>query len=150
MTIKGSTLLFSAALFFSAVFIIISRYSFNNYGSATPPLAETSLNQVYYKIEYCKSTPRFFLVAGWAGLTDGGRDVITNIYLIDQGNQFHKIRKTTTERNDIVKKFHKNTAFKKSGFVASVAVGEAYLMTGKFAIELTHQGKRSVIYHECK
>lgn len=150
MTIKRSTLLFSAALFFSAVFIIISRSSLNTYGSATPPLTETSLSPVYYKIEYCKATPRFFLVAGWAGLTDGGRDVTTNIYLIDQNNQFHKIRKTTTERNDIVKKFHKNAAFKKSGFVASVAVHEARLMTGKFAIELIHQGKRSVIYHECK
>lgn len=147
---KYPSIIFLGALLFSVLFLITSRFSFNEYSEGSSALEETKSPLFFYHIDSCNITSRFALISGWAGYVDGGIDTATNIYLVDVKGGMHKIEKTTVSRPDIVQEKGNNVAFYHSGFNASVAISKDMKIAKKFAIESVNNNSKSMVYYDCK
>ncbi|MEY8771108.1 hypothetical protein AB6T85_11810 [Erwinia sp. ACCC 02193] len=146
---KLSEWVFLSAIILSMLFLYMARYSINDYKKATSGITEALPGDISYHIDYCTIQSRFILIQGWAGLPNGGINVVKNIYILDQKGQAHKLHSTTIKTPQIVEK-KRNPAFSHAGFIASAKNDSGINATKKFVIELALNGKNNVVTYECK
>ncbi|WP_380179114.1 hypothetical protein [Kalamiella sp. sgz302252] len=146
---KIPTVIFIGSLIACAFFLLLSRDSINSYKAALPALTVDKPGNLIFSIDYCNIEPRFSLIAGWAGLSNGDINVVTKIYRVDTQGNLYQIHKTTIRRPDIVEA-RKNAAFSHAGFVASAINASNTNMTNRFVIELEKNGQKNMVTYECK